>query len=98
MFLDFIRQHYPQLEASYEARYDAEAFVGKPYADRIRQLVRAVTRKHGLVERSYDAILTRDVGTPATGKPPAQASLWPELPGNASAHARQLPNNACAAG
>ena len=77
VFLDFIREHYPELEASYVARYDADAFVGRAYAERIRDLVRAATRKHGLHERTGDAILTRDPGSSKTGKAPAQATLWP---------------------
>ena len=76
VFLDFIREHYPELEASYAARYDADAFVGKAYAGRIRELVKAATRKHRLHERTMDAVLTRDAGA-ATAKAPAQASLWP---------------------
>jgi DNA repair photolyase len=78
VFLDFIREHYPQLEASYAARYDAHAFVGQAYAERIRALVRAATRKHRLRERTTDAVLTRDSGPVHGGKPPAQAALWPE--------------------
>jgi DNA repair photolyase len=77
VFLDFIREHYPELEASYAARYDADAFVGNAYAERIRGLVRAATRKHRLRERATDAILTRDAGAHASAKPPAQATLWP---------------------
>ena len=76
VFLDFIREHYPELEASYAARYDADAFVGKAYAGRIRELVKAATRKHRLHERTMDAVLTRDAGA-AVVKAPAQASLWP---------------------
>ncbi len=76
VFLEFIREHYPELEASYAARYDADAFVGKAYAGRIRELVKAATRKHRLHERTMDAVLTRDAGA-AVGKAPAQASLWP---------------------
>ncbi|HEY0786335.1 MAG TPA: radical SAM protein, partial [Acidobacteriaceae bacterium] len=75
VFLDFIREHYPALVASYAARYDADAFVGKAYADRLAQLVRAVVQKHGLEGRSTDAVLTRDVGR-ATETEPAQQRLW----------------------
>ncbi len=77
VFLDFIREHYPELEASYAARYDANAFVGKAYAERIRDLVRAATRKHHLRERTTDAILTRETTAMPAAKPPAQATLWP---------------------
>jgi DNA repair photolyase len=94
VFLGFIREHYPELEASYAASYDSEAFVGKAYSDRLRDLVHSVTRKHKLVQRTTDAILTREAthenthGTTydAVSGPnhpnhriPAQASLWPAL-------------------
>ena len=77
VFLGFIREQYPELEASYVSRYDANAFVGKEYGARIRELVRTVVRKHGLAERRGDAILTRDLGMDPQGPKPAQASLWP---------------------
>ena len=76
VFLDFIREHYPHLEASYAERYDAQAFVGKAYAARIRDLVRAAVRKHGLTERTNDAILTRDAKPGRLGPQSAQADLW----------------------
>ncbi len=82
VFLDFIREHYPALEASYAARYDAGAFVGKDYAERMRTLVRAAARRHGLRERTTDAILTRDAGSGPAERSPAQTSLWPGHQGN----------------
>ncbi len=77
VFLEFIREHYPELEASYAARYEADAFVGKAYAERIQGLVRSVARKHHLRERTMDTILTRDAGEALPTKAPVQASLWP---------------------
>ncbi len=77
VFLDFIREHYPELEPSYAARYDANAFVGKPYAERIEAMVHTITRRHGLKQRRTDAILTRDAGAPQPKAAAAQATLWP---------------------
>jgi len=88
VFLDFIREHFPALEASYAARYDAGAFVGKAYAGRIQALVRAAARKHGLRERTTDAILTREKGSGSPERLPAQASLWP---GNRETQPVRLP-------
>ncbi len=76
VFLEFIREQYPQLEATYAARYDANAFVGKAYAERIRALVKGAAQKHHLRERTNDAILTREPGPSRASKPPAQATLW----------------------
>jgi DNA repair photolyase len=77
-FLAFMRENYPELAVSYEARYAADAFVGKAYATRIRDMVRTVARRHGLRERTMDAILTRDAGSEVRPGLPAQASLWSE--------------------
>lgn len=76
-FLAFIRQYFPALEASYQARYADDAFVSATYQERMNQLVRSVTKKHGLRERSGDALLTRRP-LPATPVQRAQQLLWPE--------------------
>ncbi len=77
-FMAFVRQHFPALEASYAKRYEADAFVAPAYAERIRDLVRAVCRRHGLHARSTDALLTRDGGEAHRRKPvqPVQGDLW----------------------
>jgi hypothetical protein len=81
-YLTFIRQHFPHLEASYRKRFESDAFVAKPYAERVRALVRAACRKHGLGRRDSDALLTRDLGAanPAAGLASAdRASAEPRL-------------------
>ncbi len=77
-FFRFITEEFPQLSASYADRYRADAFVGPAYASRIRALVASTARRHGLVHRSLDAILTREPEGTAPKKAPAQASLWPQ--------------------
>ncbi len=74
-FLEFVREHFPGLESSYSARYRSDAFVSKAYAARIAELVSAVSRRHGLHNRTMDAILTRD-GSAADSREPAQQTLW----------------------
>lgn len=76
-FLAFLREHYPGLEASYAERYESDAFVSKAYATRIRDLVRSVARRHGLSERTMDAILTRDAGPSVPIEAPRQSTLFP---------------------
>jgi len=72
VFLRFIREHFPELQKAYEARYGDRAFVSKAYQERVAALVRAVVRKHGLEQRFDDGM---GVGK----KPvwPVQAELWP---------------------
>ena len=65
-YLAFIREHFPALEPIYEARYESDAFVPRAYAERCRDLLRAVCRKHGLGQRRDDTLLTRNIGIPAT--------------------------------
>jgi DNA repair photolyase len=74
-FLNFVREHFPELASSYTARYAGDAFVSKAYAARIAELVAAVARRHGLRNRTMDAILTRD-GSADRAREPAQQSLW----------------------
>ena len=63
-YLAFIREHFPALEPMYRTRYESEAFVPKAYAERCRDLLRAACKKHGLGQRSSDALLTRNIGIP----------------------------------
>ncbi len=75
-YLAFIREHFPALEAMYRKRYESEAFVPKAYAERCRELLRAACRKHGLGQRSSDALLTRDIGIPPSMRED-KAQLFP---------------------
>ncbi|MGI8770557.1 MAG: SPL family radical SAM protein [Acidobacteriaceae bacterium] len=86
-YLGFIRQHFPRLEDSYRRRFESDAFVAKPYADRVRALVRAACRKHRLAERDSDALLTRELGSSASTPAPqlfAVADLLRKPPSSAS--------------
>jgi DNA repair photolyase len=74
-FFDFVREHFPALESAYAARYSTEAFVSKGYAARIAELVAAVSRKHGLRNRTMDAILTREHAAEQP-REQAQQCLW----------------------
>ncbi len=71
VFLRFVREHFPELQKAYEARYRDRAFVSKPYLERVRALVRAVVRKHGLEQRFGDES-ERGKGLVW----PVQAELW----------------------
>jgi DNA repair photolyase len=75
-YLAFIRQYFPRLEASYRKRFESDAFVAKPYAERVQALVRAACRKHGLGQRDSDAVLTRDLGAFGPG---SSGSSEPQL-------------------
>jgi DNA repair photolyase len=74
-YLAFIRQHFPRLEASYRQRFESDAFVAKPYAERVQALVRAACRKHRLAQRDSDALLTRELGSPEST--PSEPPLFP---------------------
>lgn len=53
-FLAFVKEHFPELEASYARRYERGAFVSEAYAKRMGDLVEAARRKHGLARRSSE--------------------------------------------
>ncbi len=72
VFLRFVRENFPELEKSYEARYGERAFVSKAYQERVSAVLRAVVRKHGLEQRFGEAV-------EMMRKPvwPVQAEFWP---------------------
>jgi len=71
VFMRFVRENFPELEKTYEARYGERAFVSKAYRERVAALVRAVVRKHGLEQRFGDES-ERGKGLVW----PVQAELW----------------------
>ena len=78
-YLSFVREHFPALEAEYAARFAHAEFASRPYRQEIAALLRKVCRRHGLSERSTDALLTRDTGDaprPAAFCPQAQQRLF----------------------
>jgi DNA repair photolyase len=83
-WLSFVREHFPHLAEDYARRYATEDFADRAYRQRMESVIRQLCRKHGLGERSSDALLTRDVYLPPDGhrtsprKPPA-ATLLPLL-------------------
>ena len=80
-FFRFIEEEFPKLAASYAERYRDDAFVGPAYASRIRSLVAATAKRHGLVHRTMYAIVTQETQAERSSAPkrqPEQASLWPE--------------------
>ena len=78
-YLDFVREHFPHLIGDYEERFAKMDFAAQTYRDHLRALVQAACRRHGLAQRSTDALLTRDtgrVGKPPHRQPPAQRALF----------------------
>jgi DNA repair photolyase len=48
VFLPFLEEHFPALVNSYKKRYEGRAFLPKPYAQRLSQLMTALRRKYGI--------------------------------------------------
>lgn len=71
-FLSFVHQNFPELDATYERRYETKAFVSTAYQKRISDLVAAVTKKHGLSRRFEDPPNAQ----PRPAVAPAQRELW----------------------
>jgi DNA repair photolyase len=57
-YLGFVREHFPALQADYAKRFATADFAGKTYRDKLAKMVDAACRKHGLGQRSTDALLT----------------------------------------
>lgn len=68
-YLSFVREHFPHLSDLYATHFESSDFAAKQYRERMAALVKDACRRHGLRERSSDALLTRDVGD--LRKPPA---------------------------
>ena len=61
-YLSFVREHFPALEAEYATRFAHADFAAQPYRREMAEMVQRVCVRHGLTRRSFDALLTRDVG------------------------------------
>ena len=61
-YLNFIREHFPQLLKSYESRFARADFVEPEYRRMLAARVKKICEEFELTERSSDALLTRDVG------------------------------------
>ncbi len=71
-WLSFVREHFPHLLGEYERRFATTDFADGAYRRQMAGIVDRVCRKHGLPERSTDALLTRDAG--ATMRKPVAKS------------------------
>jgi DNA repair photolyase len=67
-YLSFVREHFPALESDYVHRFAHMDFAAKPYSQHMASLVGRACRKHGLGQRSSDALLTRDAGVEPAGE------------------------------
>jgi DNA repair photolyase len=74
-WLSFVREHFPHLAADYERRYATADFVDNAYRNRMATMMRQLCRRHGLGERSSDALLTRDVYTAPAAEKKAPAAV-----------------------
>ncbi len=72
-YLSFVREHFPHLIADYERRFATDDFAAPAYREHLRALVQTACRRHGLAQRSTDALLTRDAGP--IRKPPISANV-----------------------
>ncbi len=78
IFLDFLRQHFSGLVASYERRFEQKAFVSTAYQKRIRSLVLSVCKAHGLNQRRSEKSLAQDFELTPNQKGTTQPWLWTE--------------------
>ncbi|MGI4831644.1 MAG: SPL family radical SAM protein [Janthinobacterium lividum] len=61
-WLSFVREHFPHLTGDYDRRFAMADFADGTYRRQMAAMLRRVCKRHGLAERSTDALLTRDVG------------------------------------
>lgn len=61
-YFEFVREHFPHLQVLYAEKFRDMDFASRPYSERLRALVAASCRRHGVPERMTDVLLTRDAG------------------------------------
>ena len=66
-WMSFVREHFPHLTEGYERRFASGDFVDRGYRHEVATRVRAACRKHGLAQRSTDALLSNALGSQAAG-------------------------------
>jgi DNA repair photolyase len=77
-YFRFVHQQFPKLVAEYEKRFATADFATPEYSRKMAGLVRKACERHGLLQRSHDALLTRDAETNSSPlsarRPPGRAS------------------------
>src|ERR1700733_5025699 len=61
-YLSFVREHFPSLQADYAKRFATADFASTPYRRKLAMMVDQACRRHGVGQRSSDALLTRNEG------------------------------------
>ena len=72
-YLSFVREHFPSLVKDYEIRFGSADFATTAYSRQLATIVERACKRHGLQQRSTDALLTRDLsrdGSPGLGRGP----------------------------
>jgi DNA repair photolyase len=72
-WMSFVREHFPHLLEDYTKRYAKADFVDAAYREKVVARARAACRKHGLNQRSTEALLSRALGAQAGATPPRKA-------------------------
>ena len=60
--MSFVREHFPHLADDYVRRFEKADFVDASYRRKVAERVRGVCHKHGLPQRSTDALLSNAMG------------------------------------
>jgi DNA repair photolyase len=61
-YFSFVREHFPKLLADYNARFATADFAAPSYSRKLAKIVAQACRRHGLHQRSRQALLIRDPG------------------------------------
>lgn len=83
-YFRFIREHFPQLVADYQARFGTADFAKPAYARQMEKLVQSACRRHGLPLRFRDATMRRGEDLdldPAAQSPQAFSRMPPQRAG-----------------
>jgi DNA repair photolyase len=73
-YLQFIREHFPALMKDYAAQFGNADFASQTYSRQLAKTVERVCRRHGLRQRSTEALLMRDGSAPEFGRRPPRSA------------------------
>ncbi|MEZ2345435.1 radical SAM protein [Terriglobus sp. RCC_193] len=77
-YFEFIREHFPHLQALYMERFRDMDFASRPYRERLRALVKASCIRHKVGERHMDSLLN---GEDRNEKKPSRSATFAEAQG-----------------
>ncbi|HEX9199928.1 MAG TPA: radical SAM protein [Acidobacteriaceae bacterium] len=83
-YFRFVQEHFPSLVKDYESRFGSSDFARPAYSRQLAGIVERACRKHGLRQRSHEALMPSDANLDARFGPQRTDALSRRSPGRVS--------------